>query len=337
VVPVAIIWIRKFAIGALALAGVTRTSGAWADAERFRIVYRAGSGCPDERTFVDRVASRLEGTRLASNADADARSISVELTARETDSSGRLEFTDANGETVVRTVAGRTCDETASGLALIAALAIEALSAPPAPAQLPPTEPRIPSPPSADAPPAGAPSADAHAPVGFGAGVTGGVDASSAPSAGLAFGIYGELAWRAPLRFARIVARRVESEASVNERKATFTKWSARVEACPVSVAIAPRLELPACAALELGRLSGEGQPSASLPDASSAAILWAAAGASSGLRWEIGRSWVVSARGSAEFPLTRHKFVFKGPSEPIFEIPPVGWGAAIELGAHFP
>jgi hypothetical protein len=123
----------------------------------------------------------------------------------------------------------------------------------------------------------------------------------------------------------------------VNERKATFTKWSARIEACPVSFAIAPRLEVPACAALELGRLLGEGQPSASLPDASSAAIFWAAAEASSGLRWEVGRSWVVSARGAADFPLTRHKFVFKGPSETIFEIPPVGWGATIELGTHFP
>jgi len=319
--------------GAFALAWAIAPTAARGEAGRFRFAYHAPSGCPDERTFVDRVAQRIDRTRLASSTDPDAAQIAVDVSVRETDSSGRLEFVDAGGETVARTVSGRTCDEIVSGLALIAALAIEARPAPepavPAPAAEPPVlRPRL------DEAPVVRPPAYV-APPRFGGGVAGGLDSAS-PGVALVAGIYGEITWHEPLRFVRLEGRRVASDASVGNRAASFTRWSALLEGCPVSFALATRLELPACAAFEIGQLTGAGRTSASLPDPESARILWTALEASAGLRWEPTRLWVVEARGSAAFPLTRHKFVFRWPEERIFEVPAVGWGVAIHLGGHF-
>jgi hypothetical protein len=321
------------AIGALALAWVT-ASAARGDAERFRFVYRAPPGCPDERTFVETVAEHIDRGRLASSSDAHASTMSIDVTVGQGESSGRLEFIDAaNGETVVRAVAGRTCDEIVSGLALIAALAIEARApaepAPEAPAEDPPA-------PSHALPETLPEKSAAVSRVRFGAGVSGGVDSSSSPGAAFAAGIDAEVAWRAPLRFARLGARRVANDVSLNDRSASFTRWAARLEACPISLVLSPRLEMPACAALELGQLSGAGRASAALLDPQSAKILWTAAEASAGLRWEPDLWWI-EARGSAGLPLVRHNFVFRGPAETVFEVPVVGWGLAVQIGAHFP
>jgi hypothetical protein len=234
---------------------------------------------------------------------------------------------------VVRSVGGRTCDEIVSGLALIAALAIEARTTTEPPVER--RDPPSPTPPPAERPPEATP-ARASA-VRLGAGVTGGFDSSSSPGAALAAGIYGEIAWRAPLRFVRIGAGRAAREESVNARSADFTRWAARLEACPVSWALASHLELPACAAFELGQLSGAGRPSAALPNPESARILWSAVEASGGVRWEPDRWWVLEARGGLGFPLIRHKFVFHGPDEIVFDVPAVGWTVAIDVGAHFP
>jgi hypothetical protein len=318
---------------AFALASVAVTSGARAAAERFRFVYRAPEGCPDERTFVERVAARIESTRLASQSDTGASTMAVDVSVRDTESSGRLEFVDSSGETVARTVSGRSCDEIVSGLALIAALAIEARvttepAAPPPAAEPPMLHPRL------DEALAARPR-DPFPPPRFGAGVLAGIE-SSLPGAAFAAGLYGEVAWREPLRFARIGARRVASDASVGNRTASFTLWSARVDACPLSFVLAPRLELPACAAFELGQLSGAGRTSAALPDPESDRILWGKFEASAGVRWEPTRFWIIEARGAAGFPLTRHKFVFRWPTDTVYEIPAAGWGLAIHLGAHF-
>jgi hypothetical protein len=314
------------------LASIVGASGADADAERFRFAYRAPPECPDERAFIERVAARIDRNRLALGDDPNAATMSVDVTARDTQSSGRLEFVDGNGEAVVRSVGGRTCDEIVSGLALIAALAIEARTT-----TQPAIEPQqlaAPNPIAAERP--SEPPSSRATPAQLGAGVSGGLDSSSSPGVAFAAGIYGEVAWRAPLRFVRVGARRVAGDGSVGERSATFTRWAARLEACPTSWNLGAHFELPACAAFELGQLAGAGRASHALPNPESDQILWSAVEASAGFRWQPDR-WVLEARGGLGFPLVRHKFVFKAPVDPIFDVPAVGWTVAIDVGAHFP
>jgi hypothetical protein len=338
VVRIAIIFRRgrglrgAFCVAArLALAQSAISFGAHADVERFRFEYRAPSECPDARSFVERVAARTDRARLAANDDANAATMTVDITVRELEASGRLEFADVNGESVVRTVGGKTCDEIVSGLALIAALAIEARTSP----ATPPETTALPATPAPRDMPADTSSASAS-PLRFGAGLSGGVDSSSSPGAAPVAGIYGELAWRAPFRFVRLGARGASRAGSVGARTAVFTRWSGRLEACPVSVPLASHLGLPACLAFELGQLSAAGRASAALPETESAQILWAASEASAGFRWEPDRIWILEARGGLEFPWVRHSFVFHGPFEPIFDVPPISWTLAIDVGAHF-
>src|SRR5258706_260252 len=181
---------------------------------------------------------------------------------------------------------------------------------------------------------AGAPSAErsfepsppnvSPSPLRFGTGVIGAIDTWSTPGAALAAGVYGEVRWRAPIRFARFGARRAAGGASLNDRSASFTTLAARLEGCPISFVLSPGFELPACVAVELGQLSGAGRASAALSNPASDRILWAALDGSVGLRWEPGSWWVLEARGAAGFPLIRHSFVFRGPDQPIFDVPVV-------------
>src|SRR5262245_9116843 len=98
---------------------------AHAEPEAIRFDYHAPAGCPDEQAFTDRVKARTHQLTLGSSRGA-SRTMAVSLTVNDGESSGRIEFVDWNASTVVRSVRGSSCDEVVSGLALIAALAIEA-------------------------------------------------------------------------------------------------------------------------------------------------------------------------------------------------------------------
>lgn len=303
-----------------------------AERARFRLVYKAPAGCPDESSFVQRVDARIGQASLASSADVDARPMIVEVTVQPTESTGRLELPSTEGQNVVRAVSASSCDEVVSGLALIAALSIEALAAAETRAETASASPREPRKTPAIAPARPAPPV-ARA---FGSGAFVGLDSWSAPNFALALGVYGELAWRAPLRYARIGARRETGSATISGREATFTTWAAQLDACPLSFTLFRGLEAPACASVQLGQLSASGKSGAALPDPGSARLLWAALEASLGLRWQPKGTWLVETRASAGVPLVRHQFVFRGPEATIYEVPVVGWGATVGVGTSF-
>jgi hypothetical protein len=313
----------------MSLSGV---SVARAEGDRFRLIYTAPAGCSDERSFVQRVAARIGEERLTSSTDESAPAMVVQVSVGEAESSGRIEFPGADNQSFVRTVSGGSCDEVVSGLALIAALSIEALATTPPRAEAVSASPRSPEK-SAAATPARPIAARS---LGFGVGAFAGIDSWSTPGAALALGVFGELAWRSPLRFARLAARRETGSGVVSGREATFTTWAAQLDACPLSFVLVRGLEAPACANVQLGQLSATGTVGRALPGAAAAHILWASLGASLGFRWQPGASWSLEMAGNVGFPLVRHQFIFRGPEQTVYEVPLVGFGGSVGVGASF-
>ena len=90
-----------------------------------------------------------------------------------------------------------------------------------------------------------------------------------------------------------------------------------------------------ACLALDLGALRGHGDADSALLAGSTQTVFWAASVLAGRLRARFGKR--ISLEGQAElgFPLVRHEFVFQEPHELIFQIPPVGVGAGLALGAE--
>jgi len=98
--------------------------GATAD-EALRIEYSAPPTCPNQAEFLARVQARLSAARAPEPGEF-ARTVSVAVNKEEDGFSARLQFVDARGETIVRTLSGKTCDEVVSGIALVTAHALEA-------------------------------------------------------------------------------------------------------------------------------------------------------------------------------------------------------------------
>jgi hypothetical protein len=96
-----------------------------AEPESVRIDYVAPpAGCPDETFFVRSLRERT--TRFTQAApDQRVRRFLVRVSAVASTFSGRIEIRSPDGSTAVRTVEGSICDEVASALALITALAID--------------------------------------------------------------------------------------------------------------------------------------------------------------------------------------------------------------------
>lgn len=88
------------------------------------LVYEAAPGCPLEETFFAEVMARTARAHRAPDA-AQARTFIVTLKQGDKESTGNFRIRTPDGSTTERDVAGDTCAEVASALALIAALAVD--------------------------------------------------------------------------------------------------------------------------------------------------------------------------------------------------------------------
>jgi hypothetical protein len=97
-----------------------------AEEEAVRVAYTAPDSCPDEQAFVSRVRARTQHGRFAEPGEL-ARTFDVSLieSAGAAGFAGQIAFVDVDGRSARRNVAGATCDEVASSLALIMALSID--------------------------------------------------------------------------------------------------------------------------------------------------------------------------------------------------------------------
>lgn len=91
-----------------------------------RIEYHADSACPSEQDFRKDVTARA--AQAAPRYGHDARLFVVVMTGAGGQAHGHLQIFDSSGSAFVRDVMGESCNEVASALALVTALAIDPLS-----------------------------------------------------------------------------------------------------------------------------------------------------------------------------------------------------------------
>jgi hypothetical protein len=311
-----------------------------AAAEPARFSYTAPAGCPSEQDFVQRVAERSLHERPAAS-DELALSFTVTLSEDADGVLGRVEFTDRDGTPVSRAVRGATCDEVASSIALVTALAIDAraeteaaasasVRAPPAPT----SEPTPPSPPHAVAEPV------AERPVStlfFTAGFGGGFQSFVGPTGGLSLDAFLGVTSGPGGGALRLSAWHLRASGSQAGREAVFRAWGGRFDACPLAFERRSVFATP-CLAVDAGFLRAEGVESASLPHPHDASIAWFAATLLGRAGVVLGGLVVLEAEGGLTLPLVRKEFGFSKP-EPrtkLYVVPGVGAGAALHAGVRF-
>jgi hypothetical protein len=316
------------------------SSGLAAASEPVRLEYRVppGADCPSEAVFVERVRERSVHHRAAAPGEL-ARSFAVTVTLDEEGALARVDFVDPDGSAISRSVRGANCDEVVSGIALVAALAIdaragEAPSPSPAPSA-PPAEPKAPAP--APPPPKPLPRPSGLTPK-YTAGLGGGWVSYGGPSGALLLDAFfaASLAERGPV--ARLSAIHLRSElASADGREGRLRVYGGRLEACPVSFPLRPFFLEP-CAGTGVGVLLSSGVPSLELPEASDKAQLWWDLVVIGRLGAVIEDRVVLEVQGEFGVPLSRPSFGFdNNQANPIFEVPRVGGSARGGVGIRFP
>ena len=321
-----------------------------AQAEPVRVSYAAPADCPSEGAFIERVRSRVQRARYAEPGElARAFEVTVRNAPSDTGFVGYLEFVGADGRHAERNVKGATCDELASSLALITALAIDDRIEPAEPAEMPP----IPAPPplAPSAPPKEAKPSLVASPreperaepaarerLRWDLGLSAGTATWITSNAAVTLGAYVELGapkagWSA--RLSVFDSRQTHTVTDVGS--ADFATDWARLEACPIAVPMSSRLSLIPCAAVDLGVLHASAVKSPGLEPRASSNRLWAAGIALLRLGWQATPRWVAGLDAELGVPLTRSTFQFQSPNVDLFETPQIGAGGKIWLGLRFP
>lgn len=305
-----------------------------ARAETTSVWYRAGEGCPEGTSFIERLERRGVAAGLAG--PGDRIDFIVTLGHRETQSIGTLERQTLQGTVAMRQVDGTDCHALADILALTLALAVEPAAKASEPIQQPEAAPS-PEPVPAPAPPPAletkAPSETTTAravpprpePARFALGVEGAAWNLIASAWLVSGGVVGEwrpaLAWRPSLRAG------LRGGAAVGgDRPADFWLAASRWEACPVALGDGA-FELRPCAAADLGALgasaAGEGD-----------AAFWAALAAHLRLGSTLSPGVRVELQGGAVAPLTSYEVTAGEPARTLEKTKVVG--LAFGAGAMF-
>jgi hypothetical protein len=193
----AILGVSFATLATLGRAGIARGQEADGDREAIHVLVEGSATCLSETRLFEQLEARTSRVRRA-DAGTTARTFVVSVKPEAGGFVGRLVVVEPTGRTEPRVVHASTCDQAASGLALIAAISIDARAQEPthtAPPAAPPA-PDVPAAPdaSAAAPPRNAPSWT------FAAG--GSAAPMSLPDAGLGFGAFVGVTREAPGIFA---------------------------------------------------------------------------------------------------------------------------------------
>ncbi len=336
-----------------------------------RVEVRAPEACSDERRFFAEVRARTSRVRRASTNEVPLHTLRVQLEAKASVVDGELVIVDSQGSATHRGLSGETCDAVVSGLALVAALALDprASTAPisvgetgapgpsvpsgPAPPPEPeppppPTEPgRATSPPAEPASPRALParesaSAPPKAPararsIRFVAGVHAAGVGIAPPGPVVDASAFVDLALRSPAilspAFRLSVHRTTEATVDIGEGSGSFAWTFGRVEACPLRLGGTRPLGVRPCALFDGGVVDATGR---GIAHPQSRLRPWAATGALARLEWSPLRALRLEASLGAVLPLLRESFFFQ-PSAGIYQPPVVAWTAGLGVGVHFP
>jgi hypothetical protein len=308
--------------------------------EAVRFEYGAPAECPAESEFAQRVYQRSSWGRAALSGEL-ARSFRVTLELDANGSRGRVEFVDAEGTPVTRSVRGASCDEVASGIALVTALAIDARTD--AAAAQP--EPAVTLPPPPAAPPAALPVArtepiesarSARARAWLAAGIGGGYVGWLGPGGGVGVDVFvsGALSQGGPAL--RLSGIHVLSSGSAGPREARFRAWGGRLDACPLT-AVSGVMFFQPCGGLDFGSLQASGVKSAALPEPEDASHGFLDLLLIGRFGVVLERRLLLELRGELSRPLLTHEFGFERPHEVLFRPPFLALGAGAGVGVRFP
>jgi len=269
-------------------------------------------------------------------------------------------------------VAGKTCAEVVSALALVAALAIDPLasiapsiSTSPSVSPSPPDSAAKPAPstPSDDpaarpgekplSPPAATPGSDELSSVrragppsprkgAFRGALRGGVSRWSASEpvvfanigAAIEYETGASSFWSPALRLSG--ARGGSLTVRPASGAARFARTTGALDICPVRWALSSTLALRPCAGFEAGMLDANGIAEGSITHPDRASLAWVAVREMVRLLGDLGRGWSLEFEAGVSEPLRRDTFHFDTPDVPITSIPAVEPFAAMGVGAHF-
>ena len=326
-----------------------------------QVSYRAPATCPAEADFLDRVRSRTQRGSFAERGQfGHAFDVRVQPFEPGVGFLGQLEFQDADGQRVVRSLVGTTCDELVSSLALITALAIddrtpEPTSTDTSSAAATAPVPADPSPPPTPTKPARTPSApertrprltqalprsSARPTLRGELGLHVGALSWLTQSAAASFGGYVEVGSRGASWSVRLSGFDARRSRGVALGTADFSADWLRLEACPVVLAERSHFSLAPCAAFDGGVLRASAEPSAVLTPAPKKRSAWLSSVALLRLSYRYGRWLVLGLEGALAVPWVRYSYQFRnsdGTVTPILAAPQWGLGATGGVGVRFP
>ena len=321
----------------LSLICVAVPVGAAKPGQAFRLEYWADGRCPDAVEFARQIQTRAPRLRVA-EADEPALGFYAELVEREGTATGRLTARSPDGREVVREVRGPTCDDVATALALIAALAADpnqtVEAAPPRPIA-PPRPAKQGAEPSRPPEPVPEPDPEQRWTFGIGGGL--GFDSSIAPNPGYCLGIafdaegYPGSVFR-PL-FSLSLMRAVASKTETQGGDATFDWVSFRLAACPARWPQETPLFVRPCGFMDIGLLGADVQRGTS---SQAETKTWFALGGFLRTEALVGEILSFQLDGGLTVPLIRSSFS-AGADQPIaFQVPSSGILGRIGLSYRF-
>jgi hypothetical protein len=312
-------------------------AAAHAESTPVRIEYTAPASCPDQAELERRVKERLQRARLAEPGEM-ARTFRITVTSKPERSVARVEFVDADGEKVSRTLGADSCDEVVNAIALVTALAMEARAgaeapepepgASPAPSVAPttPIAPRQPPPPVKPKSDSG-PRWDAGM----------GVDLASGYAPSLSVGLHLFVELMPSFWSVRVSAMHADSgKVNVEGGRTRFRFWGGRVEGCPLRWRFEQHFGFVPCAGIEAGALHGEGLPGREIVFPDQATEPWLAVVAIARLQADVEEFLLLELAGDLRVPLLQHEFYLDRPIRSAHEVPPLAFGVSLGVGFRF-
>jgi hypothetical protein len=260
---------------------------------------------------------------------------------------GRFELVRPDGSRSSRELASASCDEAATALAFVLALALSGRATS--------DEGSIPGQPPLEARPEVAPAASAsdrqhpgtdsndrlgsswrwRVGLGVQLGARSGVGPRFTPVEAAVLAIRGQDR-QLGVRVAFLRGQPITHSDAAGD--STFKWLAGRVEGCFWSAALSHAVTATPCLSTHVGQLTVVGAPEP-LPGARGrrAAGLWLEAGGALRLELRLVEALALEVQGEALMPLTRYRFAFDRPDTAVYRVPPLAAYASFGLVAHFP
>jgi len=299
------------------------------------IAYEAPEPCPKRAAFLAEIDARV----MDSATSADVASISVTIVEGAGRFRGQLLMSDSTGDRSTRSVSGDDCNQVASALALITALALQAkLPSDEVPSEAAPqlgSEPVATDRESSEPEPAAPTPTEARAQLELGLHL--GAASAYSPNPSATLRLFGGV--RSPHFMLRLwLGYAASAPEDTPLGKAHFDLLSARSDICAL-VGDQAGLIGGLCGSFELGLLTANGESSSGL-QAKSGGVLWAAPGVVGHLSYSLAQALRLEFSGGVQFPLYREQFIFRlvdGTSHEIHAVPSAGWLGSLGIAYVLP